>query len=179
MTRSLRYVAFFLGLAAICWVGTGYVGSNAPALAITALIGCFYLMGGWELTRFQQATDSLARALAELGDATPDLRGWLATVHPALQNAVRLRQSDQCVAIQGRVSECPVRAFNVLCVRLRICSSEQQLGRWRSGASSRLTIESGHRRDRCNGRSRITPVRSTGFGIWRTVREFAPCASAH
>ena len=36
MNRFLHYAAFFVGLAAVCWVGAGYIGSNPLALAITA-----------------------------------------------------------------------------------------------------------------------------------------------
>ena len=35
MNRSLHYFVFFVGLAAVCWVGAGYIGSNPLALAIT------------------------------------------------------------------------------------------------------------------------------------------------
>jgi hypothetical protein len=91
MTRSLRHVAFALGLAAICWVGVGYVGTNTPALVITTLIGAFYLTGGWELHRFQQATLSLSRSLANLSGPPASLAEWLGHVHPSLQSVVRLR----------------------------------------------------------------------------------------
>ena len=100
MNRSLHYLAFFVGLAAVCWVGAGYVGSNPLALAITGLIAAFYLMGALELQRFQQATSTLARAVA---DTTPPttLGDWLARLHPSLQNPVRLRIEGQRVGLPG------------------------------------------------------------------------------
>ena len=71
MTRFLHHAAFFVGLAAVCWVGVGYIGTNPLALAITVLIGAFYLMGALELHRFHQATSTLARAVADMPNPPP------------------------------------------------------------------------------------------------------------
>ncbi len=101
MNRTLHYTAFFLGLAAIGWVGAGYIGSNPLALAITLLVGAFYLMGALELHRFQQATDTLARAVADMSDSPPGLGQWLDRLHPSLQNAVRLRIEGERVGLPG------------------------------------------------------------------------------
>lgn len=38
-------VVFAAGLAAVCGIAIGYVGSNWLALAVTLLIGAFYLAG--------------------------------------------------------------------------------------------------------------------------------------
>ena len=73
MTRFLHLTAFFVGLAAICWVGVGYIGSNPLALAITVLIGAFYLMGALELHRFHQATSGLTHAVADLTETSGSL----------------------------------------------------------------------------------------------------------
>ncbi|MDB5877743.1 MAG: hypothetical protein JWQ41_1157 [Variovorax sp.] len=101
MNRTLHYIAFFLGLAAIVWVGVGYVGSNPLALVITLLIGGFYLMGAAELRRFDAATSTLAGAVANV-QATPSTLGeWLEPVHPSLQNAVRLRVEGERVGLPG------------------------------------------------------------------------------
>src|ERR671912_1648040 len=99
MTRSLSYAAFFVGLAALCWIGAAYVGANPLALAITLLIAAFYLMGAFELHRFQQATDGLRSALAGLSAPPADLGRWLEALHPSLQNAVRLRIEGERVAL--------------------------------------------------------------------------------
>ena len=101
MNRLLRYAAFLAGLAAVGWVGAGYVGTNALALAVTALIAAFYLVGALDLRRFQRATASLAQAVAELPEALPALRPWLARVHPSLQSAVRRRIEGEQAGLPG------------------------------------------------------------------------------
>ncbi len=101
MNRSLHYFVFFVGLAAVCWVGAGYIGSSPLALAITVLVGAFYLMGALELHRFQQATSTLERAVADLPDAPPSLGPWLEQLHPSLRNAVRLRIEGERVGLPG------------------------------------------------------------------------------
>ena len=42
-TSPLGIFVFVLGLAAVCWVGLGYLGSNLPALLVTLLIAALYL----------------------------------------------------------------------------------------------------------------------------------------
>ena len=101
MSRYLPFTAFLVGLAAVCWVGVGYVGTNPLALAITVLIGGFYLMGALELRRFDQATSTLARALADAGTAPAGLGPWLESLHPSLRNAVRLRIEGERVGLPG------------------------------------------------------------------------------
>jgi hypothetical protein len=101
MNRSLHYFVFFVGLAAVCWVGAGYIGSSPLALAITVLVGAFYLMGALELHRFQQATATLELAVADLPDAPPSLGPWLEQLHPSLRNAVRLRIEGERVGLPG------------------------------------------------------------------------------
>ncbi|AOB31279.1 chemotaxis protein [Bordetella sp. H567] len=101
MTRILSIAAFLVGLAVVGWIGAGYVGSNPLALAVTALIGVAYLAGTWELRRYQQATATLARALAALSDAPAGLAGWLDQLHPSLRSPVRLRVEGDRVALPG------------------------------------------------------------------------------
>ncbi|MDM0015641.1 DUF802 domain-containing protein [Variovorax sp. J22P168] len=101
MNRFLHYAVFIAGLAAVVWVGAGYVGNNPLALAITGLVAAFYLVGALELHRFQQATSTLSRAVAQLGAAPADLGAWLAGLHPSLQNAVRLRIEGERVGLPG------------------------------------------------------------------------------
>lgn len=101
MNRSLHFTAYFLGLAAICWVAIGYVGVSPLALAMTLLIGGFYVMGGWELYRFDQATSRLARAIAQTSDAPSNLAAWLVQLPSSLQNAVRLRIEGERVGLPG------------------------------------------------------------------------------
>ncbi len=101
MNRILGLAAFALGLAAVVWVGAGYIGSNALALMMTALIGAFYLMGALELQRFHRATAGLRAALEALPDALPSLAGWLAQVPASLQNPVRLRIEGERIGLPG------------------------------------------------------------------------------
>ncbi|HEY2257865.1 MAG TPA: hypothetical protein VGI11_19680 [Variovorax sp.] len=101
MNRTLHYAAFVLGLAALCWVGAGFIASNPLALSVTLLIAAFYLMGALELQRFHQATSTLTRALATLSQAPASLGPWLATLHPSLQNPVRLRIEGERVGLPG------------------------------------------------------------------------------
>ncbi len=101
MNRFLYHAAFSVGLAAVCWMGIGHIGSNPLALAMTVLIGAFYLMGAIELHRFQQATSSLSQALMGMPDPLPSLGPWLIQVHPSLQNAVRLRIEGERLGLPG------------------------------------------------------------------------------
>ena len=101
MTRFLPHAVFAAGLAVVGWVAVGYVGANPLALAVTALVAAFYLMGALELRRFQQATDTLSRAVAELSEAPPSLGAWLASLPASLQNAVRLRIEGERVGLPG------------------------------------------------------------------------------
>jgi len=102
MTRFLQYAVFAAGLAAVCWVGAGYVGSNHPlALSITVVVGAFYLVGVVELHRFRQATSTLASAVSRLTEAPANLGSWLEQLHPSLRNAVRLRIEGERVGLPG------------------------------------------------------------------------------
>jgi hypothetical protein len=101
MSRYLNLAVFLVGLAAVCWIGAGYVGSNALALAVTMLVGACYLAGALELQRYSQATSTLARAVADLSAPPPALGAWLDRLHPSLRNAVRLRIEGERVALPG------------------------------------------------------------------------------
>ena len=90
-TNSLGIFVFVLGLAAVGWVGLGYLGSNLPALLVTLLIAALYLAGSLELYRYRQATGSLDDALAALDGDAPQLGPWLQGLHPSLRSAVQLR----------------------------------------------------------------------------------------
>ncbi|MBT2332492.1 DUF802 domain-containing protein [Variovorax paradoxus] len=101
MNRFLHYAVFVAGLAVVCWVGSGYIGSHTLALFVTMLVGAFYLMGALELHRFQQATSTLSRAVADLSDPPASLGAWLDRLHPTLRNAVRLRIEGERVGLPG------------------------------------------------------------------------------
>jgi hypothetical protein len=101
MTQLLHRIVFIVGLAAVCWVGIGYIGSNPLALAITMLIGAFYVVGALELHRFGQATTTLASAVADMTGPPSTLGEWLDKLHPSLRNAVRLRVEGERVGLPG------------------------------------------------------------------------------
>ena len=94
-------VVFAAGLAAVCGIAVGYVGSNWLALVVTLLIGAFYLAGALELRRYGAATATLSRALDGLSGPPPRLDAWLAQLHPGLRNAARLRIEGERVALPG------------------------------------------------------------------------------
>ena len=101
MNRSLYFAALFAGLTALCWVGAGYAFSNPWALAMTVLIGAFYLMGTLELQRFRRSTATLSDALEQLRDAPAALGSWLGRIDAPLQNAVRLRVEGERIGLPG------------------------------------------------------------------------------
>ncbi|MFJ1255149.1 DUF802 domain-containing protein [Cupriavidus sp. CuC1] len=102
MSRYLfNFAVFLVGLAAVCWIGAGYAGSNTLALAVTMLIGACYLAGALELRRDHQATATLARAVAGLSEPPASLGAWLDQLHPSLRNAARLRIEGERVGLPG------------------------------------------------------------------------------
>ena len=101
MNRFLQPLVFAAGLAAICWVGVGYIGSHSLALAITLLIAAFYIVGALELHRYQRATAGLSDALGALNEAPARLGPWLDRLDASLQNPVRLRIEGERVGLPG------------------------------------------------------------------------------
>ncbi|KVC71806.1 DUF802 domain-containing protein [Burkholderia ubonensis] len=94
-------VVFMAGLAAVCWIGAGYVASNPPAAVVTLLIAACYLAGAAELLRYRQATATLAGAVNGLSGPPPALDAWLDTLHPSLRGAVRARIEGARAALPG------------------------------------------------------------------------------
>ena len=101
MNRIISLAAFAIGLAAVCWIGAGYIGVSTLALAMTALIGAVYLAGAAELLRFEQGTAALSQALAAIPENLAHPGEWLRTLPPALQNPVRLRIEGERVGLPG------------------------------------------------------------------------------
>jgi len=100
MVRNLLHLAvFFVGLAAVCWIGAGYVGTNPVATSVTMVIGACYLAGALELHRYREATLTLTRAVTDLSTAPASLSDWLGRLHPSLRNATRLRIEGERVAL--------------------------------------------------------------------------------
>ncbi len=102
MFRTILNVAVFIvGLAAVCWIAGGYLGSNPLGAAVAMLIGACYLAGGLELHRYRQATSTLEQAVAGLSEPPSSLGDWLGRLHPSLRNATRLRIEGERVALPG------------------------------------------------------------------------------
>ena len=101
MNRLFVLSAFALGLIAIVWVGWGFVGTSAIALAMTLAIGAVFLLGAQEIRRFRALTAALARALAEVPQPLVQLGDWLGRVPPALQGPVRARIEGERGALPG------------------------------------------------------------------------------
>lgn len=101
MNRTISLAAFVVGLAAVLWVGAGYVGSSPLALTMTVLIGAVYVTGAVELLRFHRATAALARALAAIPEHLSHPGEWLVRLPPSLQNPVRLRIEGERVGLPG------------------------------------------------------------------------------
>ena len=103
MTRAILATAFLLGAAAIIWMGAIFVGSDALALTITAVIGGVYLLGFIELVQFRQATATLSNALKKLNQPIDDLSAWLQQLHPSLQNPAQARIEGERVGLPSPI----------------------------------------------------------------------------
>ena len=99
MSQRLFWIAFAIGLATITWVGVGFAGTHALALAMTAAIAAAYLFGAWELRQYR--ADSAALAVALTQPATGSLGDWLAHVPAGLRTPVRLRVEAGRGALPG------------------------------------------------------------------------------
>ena len=97
----LNFAVLLVGFVIVCWIGVGYVGSNALGATITLVIGACYLAGAFELHRYRQATSTLTSAIAEATTAPLNLQDWLGRLHSSLRNAVRLRIEGERVALPG------------------------------------------------------------------------------
>ena len=86
-------------MAAVCWIGAGYVHSNPLGTAMASLIGACYLAGALELQRYRQATATLRHAVTALSTAPSSLADWLQRLDPGLRNPVRLRIEGERVAL--------------------------------------------------------------------------------
>lgn len=91
MNKGMSAFIFASGLAAVGWVGWGFVGSSGLALAMTALIAGVYVLGAAELGQYRAATSSLRAALGQVPQPLGDLGLWLERLHPSLQGPVRQR----------------------------------------------------------------------------------------
>jgi hypothetical protein len=101
MSKHLFRIAFVAGLAVIAWVAATALRTNPLAVAMTVLIGAFYLMGALELWRHRQATAALDTALKQVAEPPASIADWLARVPADLRDVVRLRIDGERVALPG------------------------------------------------------------------------------
>ncbi|QYF93339.1 DUF802 domain-containing protein [Massilia sp. PAMC28688] len=101
MNKHLFNLAFFIGAAAVIWVGIGFLDSSTLAMTMTALIFLVYLGGAVELHRFRKASGGLTAALVAVPDDMTDLNTFLAGVDNSLQHPVRLRIEGERAALPG------------------------------------------------------------------------------
>ena len=80
MFRNFLHLAVFgAGLAVVCWIGAGYLGTNPAGAAVAALIAACYLAGALELHRYRQATSTLTREFLDEGVELPRVGShWIA-----------------------------------------------------------------------------------------------------
>ena len=112
--RLLFPCIFLAGLAVAGWIGAGYLGSSLLGAGVVVLILACYLAGVLELHRYRQGTASLAAALGDADTAGADLAAWLARLHPALRNPVRLRIEGGQAALPAPVLAPSLAALLVL-----------------------------------------------------------------
>jgi hypothetical protein len=94
-------MAFALGLAAILWVGAGFVGTSHIALAMTFAIAVAYMVGALEIRRYRGLTSGLAAALAKVPEPLSHLGEWLPSVPDPLRHSVRQRVEGERAALPG------------------------------------------------------------------------------
>ena len=117
MNKLIFTTAFLLGIGAIIWMGSSFIGTDLLALTVTGAIAAVYILGFVELLQFRQGTGTLNTALAALHD-TPmadhsALESWLGKLHPSLRNAVSTR-------IQGDRAGLPAPVFTPYLVGLLV-----------------------------------------------------------
>lgn len=94
-------IAFALGLAAIVWVGAGFVGTGVIALVMTLAIAVAYLAGALEIRRYRGLTNGLVTALGNVPQPLNQLGDWLGSVPEPLRHSVRQRIEAERAALPG------------------------------------------------------------------------------
>ncbi len=171
MTRHpLHTLLFLAGLAVVGWIGAGYVGSNAPGVAVTLVIGACYVAGALELHRYRQATAALARALDDTSSAAGGLGPWLERLPPALRDAVRLR-------VEGERTALPAPALTPYLVGLLVLLGMlgTLLGMMATLRGTGLALESAADLDAIRG-SLAAPVKGLAFAFGTSIAGVASSA---
>jgi len=170
LKNLLNLAVFAVGLAAVCWVGVGYIGSNPLGAAVAVVIGACYVAGALELHRYRQATATLAQALSDTATAPNGLGEWLARLHPSLRNAVRLRVEGERVAM-------PAPAMTPYLVGLLVLLGMlgTLLGMMATLRGTGLALESASDLQAIRG-SLAAPVKGLGFAFGTSIAGVATSA---
>ncbi|SBV37375.1 putative transmembrane protein [uncultured Stenotrophomonas sp.] len=172
MSRNLiASVVFLAGLLAVCWIGIGYAGTHPLAAVVATVIAACYLVGAVELLRYRQATATLTQALPSIGEASGNLDGWLARLHPGLRNAVRLR-------VQGERIGLPAPALTPYLVGLLVLLGMlgTLLGMMATLRGTGMALESATDLDAIRS-SLAAPVKGLGFAFGTSIAGVATSAA--
>ncbi|WNL44603.1 DUF802 domain-containing protein [Dyella sp. BiH032] len=170
LKHSLYFAVFFVGLAAVCWIGGGYLGSNPLGAAVALAIGAGYLVGAFELFRYRQATFSLREAVSDLTTTPPSLGAWLDRLHPSLRNAARLR-------IEGERAVLPAPALTPYLIGLLVLLGMlgTLLGMMATLRGTGLALESAADLQAMRG-SLAAPVKGLSFAFGTSIAGVASSA---
>ncbi|UPG90418.1 DUF802 domain-containing protein [Luteibacter aegosomaticola] len=166
----LPFAVFAAGLAIVCWVGVGYVGSNPLGALVAAMIALGYVAGAIELYRFREATASLDAAVADLSATPASLGEWLGRLHPSLRHAVRLR-------VEGERAALPAPALTPYLVGLLVLLGMlgTLLGMMATLRGTGIALESATDLQAIRG-SLAAPVKGLGFAFGTSIAGVATSA---
>ena len=167
---ALCWAVFFVGLAAVVWIGGGYLGSNPLGAAVAIAIGAGYLVGAFELFRYRQATSSLREAVADLSATPSSLGTWLGRLHPGLRNAVRLRVEGERAALPA-----PVLTPYLVGLLVLLGMLGTLLGMMATLRGTGLALESATDLQAVRG-SLAAPVKGLGFAFGTSIAGVASSA---
>ncbi|MBP3983415.1 DUF802 domain-containing protein [Pseudoxanthomonas helianthi] len=171
MTRNLpKHLLFFAGLAVICWIAAGYLGSNPLGATVALVIGICYVAGGIELHRYQRATASLDAAVAALAAPPSSLDAWLEQLPAGLRHAVRLR-------IEGARAALPAPTLTPYLIGLLVLLGMlgTLLGMMATLRGTGLALESATDLQAIRG-SLAAPVKGLGFAFGTSIAGVAASA---
>ncbi|RDI98775.1 DUF802 domain-containing protein [Dyella solisilvae] len=166
----LQFTVLLVGLAAVCWIGAGYVGSNPLGEAVALMIGACYLAGAYELHRYRQATATLQQAVAGLSVAPANLGDWLDRLHPSLRNATRLRIEGGRVVLPA-----PVLTPYLVGLLVLLGMLGTLLGMMATLRGTGLALESATDLQAIRG-SLAAPVKGLGFAFGTSIAGVASSA---
>eukprot|EP00163_Fabomonas_tropica_P027061 TRINITY_DN5120_c0_g7_i1.p1 TRINITY_DN5120_c0_g7~~TRINITY_DN5120_c0_g7_i1.p1 ORF type:complete len:693 (+),score=109.18 TRINITY_DN5120_c0_g7_i1:611-2689(+) len=101
MSKLFFTLAFAIGLAVVCWIGAGFIGSDQLALAFTGIIGAVFCLGIGELVGFRSTTLKLSDRLDQAPTSEDQLNSWLDGLPEPIQFAVQRRLEGHGAALPG------------------------------------------------------------------------------